>query len=145
MCVGKARRNEGWGVFLAFLAAYFASLCGLHYVFSTGVSGQRTMANYTRIDGTNEMDLSQMIQITKLGFRDLWKKEGYSNELLTDLMRYCGESAETLLDLKDGDLSLYEAYMRSVLADTRGLFHRYLRKHEHMTGQSKTKPPKKLA
>lgn len=128
LCVARERRGEGWGVFLGFLAAYFGIQCGVHQVYSNGISKQMTTTDYTRVGGTNEIALSQHMQITKLGFVDLWKQDGYSEETLTAMQEYCDGTPETSLDLRSGNLQLYEAYKESLLRDAKGVFSRFLRR-----------------
>jgi hypothetical protein len=127
-CVARERRGEGWGVFLGFLAVYFGLQCGSHHVISTGISKQMIDADYTRVGGTREIVLSQYLQIAKLGFVDLWKEDGYSNERLMHMQDYCDGTPETALDLRDGNLRMYEEYKASLLRNARGVFASYLSK-----------------
>ncbi len=121
-CVHQKYRGQGWGSFLTFMAVFFAKACAFHFVFSMGVSGMKTPAGYQRTGGYNDIDISQQMNIKTFGFEDFYSAETYTIARMKHFGSYCGEFAETALDLNLGNLVAYEIYKQDIVHNPRKKF-----------------------
>jgi hypothetical protein len=131
-CVSEKYRKQGWGEFLAFVAIFFARVCEFEYVFAMGVSNMKTKVPYNRLGGISDIDVSQFINITKFGFKDMYKvEEGETQQQVIqralDFRKSCADFGETVLDLILGDMRFYEAYKRDLVDRPRVKFEAFLK------------------
>ncbi len=125
-CVISKYRGQGWGQFLTFLAIFFAQKCGFDFVFSMGVSDMKIKSTNKRVGDYNFIDVSQYMNIKTFGFEDFYDVETYTMERMRKFGSYCGADAETVLDLRLGNLMLYEKYKRSFVDHTSIHFAKFL-------------------
>ena len=126
-CVKSDYYRCGIGEFLGFVAIFLSNYVGMKYIYSLGVSDISTQTSYSRMDETSDIVVSQKILIVKFGFVDAYKGK-YNDEMkafFKKFMTVCKDGPETYLDLKLGDLRLYENYKFSLLHQTKTVFEKY--------------------
>ena len=126
-CVNSKYTNCGIGEFLGFIAINVSNYYNKKYIFSIGVSDVVTFMSYLRISDTKEIAVSQKILIDKFGFIDSWKGVWDNKKKIfsSKFMSVCKDTPETFLDLKFGNMILYEKYKEQYKNETEKIFIKY--------------------